>query len=180
MNNTTIERELTFLVKDLPLETAGVTPIIMEDAYFPDDADHAQLRARRKGSAYEITKKQPVVDLDVSIQTEQSIPLTETEFVNLTRLNHKKVTKLRYVVEINGYAAEVDVFQGDLAGLVLIDFEFDSEEAMQLFVVPDICLANVTQEEFIAGGYLSGKAYADIAARLAEYQYVAILHNLTK
>ena len=82
--------------------------------------------------------------------------------------------KDRYNVVIEGFPAEVDVFQEELEGLVLIDFEFDTVEDQKKFVVPAICLADVTQEEFLAGGILSGKKYADIAQQLERLHYRAI------
>jgi CYTH domain-containing protein len=75
---------------------------------------------------------------------------------------------------INGHPAEVDIFVGQLEGLVVIDFEFDSEEAKSAFVAPGICLADVTQEMFIAGGKLAGKRYKDIKAELDRFNYSAL------
>lgn len=45
----------------------------------------------------------------------------------------------------------------------------------QGFVSPSFCLAEVTQEEFIAGGYLAGKSYADIEKFLKMYHYRPII-----
>lgn len=53
-------------------------------------------------------------------------------------------------MQIDGSKAELDVFTGKLAGLVLIDFEFDSLDAKASFTPPDFILADVTQEDFIA------------------------------
>lgn len=74
-------------------------------------------------------------------------------------------------MEIDGRPAEVDVFRDLLAGLVLIDFEFDNEKEKQAFQIPDIALADVTQEEFVAGGALSGKSYSDILPNLQRFDY---------
>ena len=74
-------------------------------------------------------------------------------------------------MQIDGSKAELDVFTGKLAGLVLIDFEFDSLDAKASFTPPDFILADVTQEDFIAGGLLAGKSYEDIAPELARFSY---------
>jgi CYTH domain-containing protein len=81
------------------------------------------------------------------------------------------VQKNRYKVTISGRPAEVDVFTGELNGLVVIDFEFDSPEEKAKFQPPTCCLADVTQEDFIAGGLLAGKSYQDIATDLERYNY---------
>ena len=72
---------------------------------------------------------------------------------------------------INGAPAEVDVFTEDLAGLVLIDFEFSTEAEKDDFTPPSIALADVTQEDFIAGGLLAGKTYDTITPELARFCY---------
>ncbi|HYG84205.1 MAG TPA: hypothetical protein VD907_04950 [Verrucomicrobiae bacterium] len=168
---TELELELTYLAKYFPEDIATNPSEIVEDIYIPEDRDHASLRVRRKGSNYEITKKEPVDGTDSSRQNEHTIPLVEDEYLALARCSKKIAKKRRYYTEINGYKAEIDVFQDNLAGLVLIDFEFDSDAAMRQFTPPDICLADVSQEAFIAGGKLAGKTYQDIQAQLETYNY---------
>ena len=58
-----------------------------------------------------------------------------------------------------------------LDGLVVVDFEFGTEEEKLAFEMPDFCLVEVTQEEFIAGGMLAGKSYEDIKEKLEEFGY---------
>ena len=108
---------------------------------------------------------------DASEHIEQTIPLTEEEFAALSRCSAKRVAKDRYRVVIDGILAEIDIFIEDLAGLVLIDFEFDTEDEKDNFIPPSIALANVTQENFIAGGLLAGKTYDTIAPELARFCY---------
>ena len=68
--------------------------------------------------------------------------------------------------------AEVDVFRDGLQGLVVIDFEFATPAEKARFVAPaDVVLADITQEDFIAGGLLAGKSYADIEPELARFDY---------
>ena len=61
-----------------------------------------------------------------------------------------------------------------MAGLVLIDFEFDSIDEKSNFRMPSMALADVTQEDFIAGGLLAGKKYSDIAPELNRFEYKRI------
>ena len=62
-----------------------------------------------------------------------------------------------------------------LLGLVLIDFEFKNELEKESFKIPAVCLADVTQESFIAGGKLAGKKFEDISSELFKFGYTAIL-----
>ena len=172
--NQELELEITILPKRMPTEIEGVTPVRMVDVYIPEEVAHAHLRVRQKGEELVITKKQPLVD-DPSTQVETSIPLERDEYEALCKCSNRRVVKDRYKVEIAGRMAEVDVFREDLRGLVLIDFEFENEEARAAFELPDdLVLADVTREEFVAGGWLSGKSYEDIREKLEKYQYEAL------
>ena len=67
------------------------------------------------------------------------------------------------------------MFRGKLAGLVLVDIEFQSVEEKDEFKAPSWCLAEVTQENFLAGGMLCGKSYADIKEKLLQFGYEKLL-----
>ena len=75
---------------------------------------------------------------------------------------------------VEGKMAEIDVFVDGLEGLVLMDFEFNTVEEKSAFKMPGLALADVTQEEFIAGGVLAGKKYNDIALELERFNYQSI------
>ena len=166
-----IELERTFLAKKLPENLENLPRKEVIDIYHPKEAHHPVLRLRKDGDKYELTKKNPVEGNDASRQREQTISLSREEFERLSQLEGKKVEKVRYYYEYNGKRAEIDVFRGDLEGLVLVDFEFSTPEEKDSFSMPEFCLADVTREVFIAGGMLCGKKFSDIAAKLAEFGY---------
>ena len=165
------EFERTFLVASIPEGLHSCESKEILDIYLPHISDHPQLRIRKSGDRYDITKKQPAVEGDASHQIEQTIPLTKEEFAELSTLPGKRVHKLRYYYQEDGVAYEVDVFKDMLEGLILADVEFSSYEAMQNFTPAKWLLADVTQEKFIAGGMLCGKSYEDIEEDLAKYSY---------
>jgi len=166
-----LERETPPPGKGLPQEIKTTKPTRIVDIYIPDTPAHSHLRLRQNGKTYEITKKTSVVVGDASKHIEQTIPLTEEEFAALSHCSAKRVAKDRYRVVIDGTLAEIDIFIEDLAGLVLIDFEFSTEAEKDDFTPPSIALADVTQENFIAGGLLAGKTYDTIAPELARFCY---------
>lgn len=168
---TEMEYELTYLVKRLPEEIEGMTGEYLSNTYVPETAKHAYLRLRQRGETYVITKKYLVSDADLSERVEETISLTKEEYEALVTSSTKNDMKWRYKVIIGGRVAEVDVHVGKLKGLVKIDFEFASNEEKAAFVAPEVCLADVTQEEAFAGGYLSGKSYEDIEPVLKKYGY---------
>lgn len=166
-----IELEKTYLAKYLPegLKDCKYKEII--DIYIPKSSVHPTLRIRKNGDRYEMTKKEPVVKGDSSEQEEQTIILTEKEFNELFKLDGKSTHKIRYYYDYNGRIAEVDVFLDDLLGLVLVDFEFENILEKNSFNMPEFCLAEVTQEEFLAGGMICGKSYKEIEENLKRYNY---------
>lgn len=169
--NFMIELEKTYLAKKLPenLKSCKFKEII--DVYIPKLSDHPKIRLRKNGDRFEITKKEPINRKDTSNLKEQTIILTETEFNALNKLEGKRVRKIRYHYDYNGQMAEIDVFQDDLRGLVVVDFEFASLKEKNNFQMPNFCLVDVTQEDFIAGGMLCGKSYKDIKNQLIKFGY---------
>lgn len=169
-----IELERTFLAKQLPTGIEKCKSKEIVDIYYPKSAEHPVLRLRKDGDKYELTKKEPVKEGDASHQKEQTIILTKEEFDSLSKIEGKRLEKVRYEYDYNGMTAEVDVFKGALEGLVLVDFEFSSHDKKGAFEMPDFCLADVTQEVFIAGGMLCGKKYESIKAPLEHLGYKKI------
>jgi len=165
------EFEITYLPRKLPDGVFSAPKKDMVDIYVPASAEHPHLRIRKCGDEYEITNKQPIADGDASHQMEQTIVLTKEEFTALEKADGKRVAKTRYYYTEEGVHYEIDVFKEDLNGLVLVDVEFQSREEKDVFKAPDWILADITQEQFIAGGMLAGKEYADIAEQLESFGY---------
>lgn len=167
-----IELEKTYLAKYIPENLTDYQSKEIIDVYLSKDSDHPKLRLRKNGDSFELTKKAPVKTDDASQQEEQTINLTATEFDRLnSQIEGKVVSKIRYFYDYNGNIAEFDVFQDKLLGLVIIDFEFITVFEKEDFVMPDFCLADVTQEVFVAGGVICGKSYEDIEADLDKFEY---------
>jgi CYTH domain-containing protein len=175
---TEIEFEKTYLLKSLPAGIEKADSVIIHDILVPDTAYHPCLRLRHKGDKYMITKKCPVSGNDSSMQYEHTIELTKDEFEALANCSTKDFIKKRYFMELADRPAEVDIYHEKLEGLAVVDFEFDSEEEKDAFEMPDFVLADVTQEEATAGGYLAGKSIDDIMPLLAKYEYKKLEVNL--
>lgn len=149
----------------------------MIDIYVPSSSAHPNLRIRKNGDKYEITRKIPVSEGDASKQTEDTILLSKEEFEELSLAEGKRVIKNRFLYPYKEKTIEVDVFQGPLSGLVLMDMEFETEKEKEGFIMPEFCLAEVTQEKFVAGGMLCGKSYQDIENELEKFNYKPVYHQ---
>lgn len=171
-----VEIELTFLAASLPRQLCSATSVRVEDLYVPSDPTvYPRVRLRRAGPRFEITKKLEVTPGDASSHVESTIHLSAAEHEALVGSNTRTVSKDRYFVDLDGRPAAIDIFHGRLSGLVLVDFEFASSAELESFRAPAECLADVTQEQFIAGGYLAGRAYGDIAVDLARFGYTPLI-----
>jgi CYTH domain-containing protein len=166
-----LEREKTYLLKRLPSNLVECRYEVIRDAYIPVSSPHPSLRLRCRGDRCEMTKKVRLNDGDASRHTEHTIRLTVEESTAFDGLTAKRSIKYRYYCVIDGYPAEVDLYQEDLTGLSMVDFEFESDAVMSMFTMPDICLADVTQEEAFAGGMLAGKTYSGVSGVLDAYTY---------
>ena len=170
-----VEYEFTYLARFLPPGVETWPTLQLVDVYVPEDIDvHPRVRLRQRDREYEFTKKLPTEGSDASSHSEISVALTEVEFLALTDGKARRVEKSRCWGVIDGYRLEVDIFKGRLKGLVLIEVEFPNRNAMRKFSMPTFCLADVTQEDFIAGGLLAGRSFGDIADKLKEYGYEKI------
>jgi len=167
-----IEIERTFLAKYLPEDLENFESMEIYDKYFPANAHHPNLRLRRKEGKFEITKKQHVQEGDASVQSEHTIELTKEEFENLDSAPGKTLRKKRYFYKSkDGIECEIDVFCDKLEGLALVEIEFKNNEDKENAILPDFILADVTNDDWVAGGMLAGKSCKDIEKFLVEKGY---------
>ena len=117
-----IELERTYLAKFMPDGLNNGEELI--DIYVPKSEIHPVLRIRKKGNKFEITKKTPIKDDDGSRQKEETIILTEKEFKELSEIEGKRLSKIRYLYNYDGKNAEVDVFQDISLTIFLVQIHY--------------------------------------------------------
>jgi adenylate cyclase len=105
----------------------------VEQGYLAIEQDGAEVRVRRKGGATLLTVKRG----SGRTRTEEEVEVSEAQFRRLWPLTEdRRVAKVRYVVPHGSLTIEVDVFEGDLAGMIIGEVEFDSEAASEDFDPP--------------------------------------------
>ena len=170
-----IELEKTYLVKTIPNLKDFDSSLEMKDTYIPIDSDHPQIRLRRLGTKSFLTKKIPAISGEGF--EEYTIFLSEKEYLVFKEIKGRVLAKTRYVKSISkGIVCHLDIYKENLKGLVVVDFEFESQKILENFIAPDYILVEIPKKSFLAGGLLAGKSFSDIEKLLkSEYKYTKII-----
>lgn len=128
-----VEIERKFLLPEVPAWPSNAKVVRIEQGYLVIE-EEVEVRLRRTEEKYLLTAKrghgEVREEIEISLDREQFDalwPLTES----------RRLTKTRHLIPIDdGLTAEVDVFEGELEGLVIGEIEFDSEEQSGNFELP--------------------------------------------
>lgn len=110
------------------------------------------VRIRKSNFEYSLNykwKKKGIVE-GVAIQNiEYTMPLTEKNYnVLLKKIEYNLLIKDRYKIPLDdGLIAELDIFHGNLEGLVFLEVEFPSVEKSETFSIPDWFGKDVTFDQ---------------------------------
>jgi len=152
---TAVERERRWLCGEVPrsliTQTFTITDLYVSGARLrlremrPINGGPGLLRLSRKA------------DIDPTTRLITSIYLPEPEFALLgATLPGERLTKIRHRLKTPPGATllSVDEFSGDLAGLVLVEAEFATSDALAAFAAPDFAGPEVTDDGRYTGGQL--------------------------
>ena len=138
-----IEIERKFLVDRLPFSFADLNGATIRQGYLIVAESGIELRIRQKQARFFQTIKAG----EGLSRTEIEIELSEHQFRQLWPYTEgRRVIKTRYTLPVGNHTAELDLFEGDLAGLVLVEVEFSSVEASRQFTPPAWFGVEVTEE----------------------------------
>lgn len=141
-----VERKRRWIAHEVPLDRILHTETIT-DLYVTGTL--LRLReARRTDTREAMFKFTRKADVDARTRLITSIYLPEEEFAVLSgALEGKSISKIRHRLQSPpGVALGVDQFQGDMAGLLIVEAEFDNDELMRDFAMPDFALREVTDD----------------------------------
>lgn len=89
-------------------------------------------------------------------------PFENREIKKNERVESNEVRKNRYFLELDNKQISIDLYLGDLWGLILAKVEFETEKDLLEFETPKFSIVEVTNDEFFIGGNLVGKKFADV------------------
>jgi CYTH domain-containing protein len=138
----------------------------IEDRYL----DCGQLRRRHQRQAatgeniWKLAKK--YLGSDAFSRPMTNLYLNSDEFNALTQIPHHFLKKTRHHILVDAHRWALDVFEGELAGLVMAEIECESLEAVMAVSAPKWTKREVTQDPFFSGGNLCRISAAVLSMRL--------------
>jgi adenylate cyclase len=139
-----IEIERKFLVAEPPSDLEQWPSTAIAQGYLAVEADGTEVRLRRReGSAWLTVKS-----AGGRVRVEEEIEIDAERFERLWPLTEgRRIEKRRYEIPAGeGLVIELDVYAGDLDGLVTAEVEFASEEAAEAFAAPAWLGSDVTDD----------------------------------
>ena len=140
-----IEIERKFLVAERPSDLERWPSSAIEQGYLTVDQDGPEVRVRRRGDQAYLTVKAG----RGRVRVEEEIEIEGDRFERLWPLTEgRRIEKTRYVIDAGDgdLVIELDVYTGDLDGLVTAEVEFDSEDAADAFEPPGWLGEDVTED----------------------------------
>ena len=166
-----IERERRYLLRDLPEGVTRADPHLqITDNYITG----SRLRLRKvrdpRTNKWTVKFTQKYApdpnDLSRTVITNTYLPALEAEVLSVFDTN--EIRKNRYPFEFGGRKFSVDMFLGDLFGLVLAEVSFETDKELDNFPTPPFALADVTNEPLFTGGRLCELTFSDVRAEISQ------------
>jgi CYTH domain-containing protein len=160
-----LERERRYLLRDLP---AGLERTSHHLQITDNYISGTRLRLRKVRDpqtnkwVVKFTQKYAPnpADLSRTLITNSYLNAAEYEVLSIFEVN--EIRKNRYHLDFEGLRFSVDMFLGDLLGLVLAEVGFETDDELDAFQPPAFALADVTNNEVFSGGRLCQLTFADI------------------
>lgn len=144
-----MEIERKFLIKQIPENLDTYPCRHIEQGYL---STNPVVRIRKDNDKYELTYK----GKGAMVREEYNLPLTESSYEHLKeKIDGRLIVKKRYMIPFGDYTIELDIFEDDLAPLILAEVEFPTEEHANSFNLPDWFEEDVTFSKLYHNSFLS-------------------------
>lgn len=164
-----LERERRYLLQDLP---EGLTRASRHLQITDNYITGTRLRLRKVRDpqtnkwTIKFTQKFAPDQSDLSRTLITNIYLNALEAETLSLFGANEIRKNRYPFAFEGHSFAIDLYLGDLFGLVLAEATFATDEELDSFPQPKFALAEVTNNLTFTGGQLSQLTFEDIHTEL--------------
>ncbi len=141
-----LEIERKWLIAELPDSFDQGDGQAIDQGYLTIGGDGDETRLRSRAGHYVLTTKSG----SGLVRRETSVELTEQQFYELWPATEGvRVTKVRHKRSLpgTGLTIEVDVYSGNLTGLIVAEIEFPDEASANTFSAPEWFGADVTADD---------------------------------
>lgn len=173
-----VERERRYLLRDLPEGLMRPDPHVqITDNYITG----TRLRIRKVRDpqtnkwTIKFTQKFAPDPQDLSRTLITNIYLNATEAETLAIFEVNEIRKNRYHFDYEGRTFSIDMFLGDLFGLVLAEVSFETDEELENFAKPPFAIADVTDNELFTGGRLCNLKFAEVREEIRSFLKSAVV-----
>ena len=166
-----VERERRYLLQDLP---EGLTRADHHLQITDNYITGTRLRIRKVRDpktnkwVVKFTKKFAPDENDLSRTMITNLYLNATEAETLSIFEANEIRKNRYYFDFEARRYSIDMFLGDLFGLVLAETSFETDEELDNFQLPVFAIADVTNDVRFSGGKLSELTYEEIRKEILQ------------
>ena len=159
--------EATYLVRELPKDTTEKRFEKIEQGYLTDSPD--AVRVRKRGDEFSLTHKSIPIPGDLSYREYANVHISKEEFKKIFDITIKQLRKKRYyyMAGDEGMELRIDVFEGNLTGLVLAEVVFPDEDLKRDFSLPSWLGREITSEKWASNQYLASKNFSQIKQLIA-------------
>lgn len=176
-----VERERRYLLQDLPEGLSRADPHVQITDNYISGTRLRIRKVRNPGTnkwTVKFTQKFAPDPQDFSRTIITNTYLNALEAETLSMFDANEIRKNRYHFEYEGRKFSVDMFLGDLFGLVLAEISFETDEELDSFTKPPFAIADVTNNELFTGGRLCEQTFEDIRGEIAKSGLVRSVSNV--
>ena len=163
-----MEIEKKYLVKGIPFRLEDLEREEIEQGYL---CIKPTVRIRKSNDKYFLNykwKNKNNNDENAIHNIEYEMPLTKENYEHLlSKVDDYMIIKTRYIIPLeDGHKVELDVFGGNLKGLVFAEIEFKDDKDVESFAKPEWLGEDITTDKFYDNTLLSKLSSYDPGKKL--------------
>jgi CYTH domain-containing protein len=164
------EFERRFILPDIPAGVSDERRI--SDLYLDGTRLRVRLVATPGGVVLQrkLGQKRRIAEDDPTTIWHTSLYLNQAEYELLASLSGGTLIKTRWTIDVDRRRGAVDVFEGELAGLVLLEVDLVGFDDFHNFIPPTWVGTEVTTDETFTGGSLARLSAAEMTEILTSYE----------
>jgi len=147
-NGKEIERKWLVNLEDIPYDLSKADIFEIEQSYinFDPEIRIRKITCSETGTFYMLAVKSDISGNGL-VRSEMEFYITEENYYKLlTKKEYNTIYKTRYQIPVDNVVRAIDIFKGDLSGLVYLEIEYESEEQAAMQESPGWVIKEVTND----------------------------------